>query len=114
MSSSLQTVCRVLRTPSTTRVQVQALSLGVNQVRRLSTTDVDSSYARGGAVRDAIMDKLWVSPVFPPVGPVSPTSSTSTTTTTTFTSREPPLGTSAFDPSAAPWWSESSPSPRQH
>ncbi|KAH7139602.1 hypothetical protein B0J13DRAFT_66158 [Dactylonectria estremocensis] len=113
MSSSLRTVCRVLRAPSTSRVQTQALSLGVNQVRRLSTTDPDSSYARGGAVRDSIMDKLWVSPVFPPVGPVSPTLSSSTTITT-FTNRDPPLGTSAFDPSAAPWWSESSPSPRQH
>ncbi|KAF7557008.1 hypothetical protein G7Z17_g1074 [Cylindrodendrum hubeiense] len=107
MNSSLQTVGRILRTSSTSRVQAQALSLGVNQARRLSTTDPDSSN-RGGAVRDAIMDKLWVSRVFPPVATNSPVSpATSTPETTIFASRDPPLGTSVFDPSAAPRWSES-------
>lgn len=101
MSSSLQTVCRTLRAPLTS----QAQRLGASRLRQLSTTDAPRD--QSGAVRDAIMDKLWISQVYPPVAPEQSSSAvTSASPATVFGSREPPLGTSAFDPSAAPRWSE--------
>ncbi|KAM0421233.1 hypothetical protein ACHAPT_010953 [Fusarium lateritium] len=102
MNSSIQTLCR------TAVVAPRALRLSVNQARRLSTTTPDAANGREGAVRDPIMDKFWraevVSPAAPTVKPSAPTPSSPATST--FTSREPPLGTSVFEPALAPRWSE--------
>lgn len=110
MSASLQTLSRNLRSPAA----AQALNRGLNQTRRLSTTNADVSDARDGAVRDSIMDKIWnkganltSSPKASPVTPISPVTNTIKTQTATFTGRDPPLGTFAFNPSAAPRWSGS-------
>ncbi|SPJ74543.1 uncharacterized protein FTOL_04274 [Fusarium torulosum] len=98
MSSSIQTLCRGARTAP------RALRLGLNQTRRLSTTDPSRSVSNGRdtAVHDPIMDKFWGANVN-----VSESSAMTTNTTnmSTSSSRDPPLGTNAFEPSSAPRWS---------
>ncbi|KIL87657.1 hypothetical protein FAVG1_09368 [Fusarium avenaceum] len=97
MSSSIQTLCRGARTAP------RALRLGITQTRRLSTTDPSRSVSNGRdtAVHDPIMDKFWGASVS-----VSESSTTQTSTNmSTSSSRDPPLGTNAFEPSSAPRWS---------
>ncbi|EEU43456.1 uncharacterized protein NECHADRAFT_102749 [Fusarium vanettenii 77-13-4] len=101
MNSTVKTLCR------TAVAAPRALRLSVNQTRRLSNTTPDAAHGREGAVHDPIMDKFWraetVSPAAPTVKTSAPAASPSTST---FTSRDPPLGTSVFEPSIAPRWSE--------
>ncbi|KAF5019346.1 hypothetical protein F66182_8655 [Fusarium sp. NRRL 66182] len=99
MSSSLQTLCRGVRaTP------VRALRLSVSQARRLSTTEPSRhvSSSRDFAVHDPIMDKFWGTGISAAQGS---TVVKETPVVTTCQSRDPPLGTDVFEPSAAPRWS---------
>jgi hypothetical protein len=100
MSSSIQTLCRGARTAP------RALRLGLTQTRRLSTTEPSRSVSNGRdtAVHDPIMDKFWGASVN-----VSESSAMTTNHQhhhmSTSSSRDPPLGTNAFEPSSAPRWS---------
>ncbi|KAJ4329283.1 hypothetical protein N0V84_000176 [Fusarium piperis] len=102
MNSSVKTLCRAAVAAP------RALRLSVNQTRSLSTTTPDAANGRDGAVHDPIMDKFWraetVSPAAPTVKSSAPAASSPATST--FTSRDPPLGTSVFEPAIAPRWSE--------
>ncbi|KAM0236298.1 hypothetical protein ACHAP5_009432 [Fusarium lateritium] len=99
MSSPIQTLCRGARTAP------RALRLGLTQTRHLSTTDPSRSVSNGRdtAVHDPIMDKFWGASVN--LSESSATITTSTTNMSTSSSRDPPLGTNAFEPSSAPRWS---------
>ncbi|KAL6916456.1 hypothetical protein ACHAPO_007507 [Fusarium lateritium] len=98
MSSSIQTLCRGVRAAP------QTLRLGLTQTRRLSTTDPSRSVANGRdtAVHDPIMDRFWGSTRVN-ISESSPI--VTETPSMTMSSRDPPLGTNAFEPSAAPRWS---------
>ncbi|KAF4978160.1 hypothetical protein FZEAL_5405 [Fusarium zealandicum] len=103
MSFSLQTVGRSVRAAPT-----RALAMGLTQTRRLSSTD-NVSNKRDTAVHDPIMDKFWRAGAMSPAASVSTISTAAKApVTSTSTSRDPPLGTFAFEPSLAPRWSESS------
>ncbi|KAF9776807.1 hypothetical protein IL306_004945 [Fusarium sp. DS 682] len=98
MSSSIQTLSRGVRAAP------RALR-GLTQTRRLSTTEPSRnlSNTRDSAVHDPIMDKFWSASANASKNSAIVTQTPSISST--YTSRDPPLGTNAFEPSSAPRWS---------